>query len=325
MIENFKITNFKKFSSLELRNLSRVNVFVGNNNSGKSTILEAIFFALSEQIIEAFHRSIRKREINGWLINDEFGYLFYQECKQFELAFSYGNSEHKLMVTKDVEQYPASLNPPNNIKNAILISIGQYFYDEQQLSLLYDKNSNNFAMSNYLEKNICPVWYFNTNLPWIYNEFQSIQIAKKDRLIVNFLQQLDSKIISISLSNNEIYVDVGLEKLIPLRYLGDGIVKIVGILVWVLNAEGGVVLLDEIENGIYYKNIPLFIEYLNQLSQELNVQLFITTHSEDFMRRLSNFSELSLYRLSSRFSGGVTQWDRNKTVNYIGDQSVDIR
>ncbi len=43
MFDKLCIKNFKKFDTLELKNLSRVNLFIGDNNVGKTTALEAIF------------------------------------------------------------------------------------------------------------------------------------------------------------------------------------------------------------------------------------------------------------------------------------------
>lgn len=325
MLNSLKIKNFKKFTELDLQNFSRVNVFVGNNNSGKSTILEAINLAVSEQLMETFSRCFRAREINSWQIIDEISYLFNQGHDPFELIFSHNNETHTVQINKSSESSPAKLNTFNT-QNAILVSVGQYIYDRQEpVNLFYDRNNKNIVMNDFLAKNLCPVWLFNTNLPWMHNEFQGVQISKKDSLILTFLQQIDPTIINISLTNNEIYVDVGLERLVPLRYLGDGIVKIVGILVWVINAENGIALIDEIENGIYYKNIAKLIKYLDLISSQLNVQLFITTHSEDFIRKIEGFSDLSLYRLNAKFDGGVMRWDRDKTVSYTQDNSIDVR
>lgn len=46
-IERIKIHNFKKYENLDLKLLPGINILVGNNDSGKSTILEAIDLALS--------------------------------------------------------------------------------------------------------------------------------------------------------------------------------------------------------------------------------------------------------------------------------------
>ena len=43
LLEKFRLQNFKKFSELDLQNLARINLIVGDNNVGKTTLLEAIF------------------------------------------------------------------------------------------------------------------------------------------------------------------------------------------------------------------------------------------------------------------------------------------
>lgn len=41
-IKNLRITNFRGIEHLDIDDFSRVNVFLGQNNSSKTTVLEAI-------------------------------------------------------------------------------------------------------------------------------------------------------------------------------------------------------------------------------------------------------------------------------------------
>src|SRR5438105_5280232 len=43
MIESLKIDNFRGFQDLKLKNLTRVNILVGDNGSGKTALLESLF------------------------------------------------------------------------------------------------------------------------------------------------------------------------------------------------------------------------------------------------------------------------------------------
>jgi hypothetical protein len=45
MIESLEISNFRGFQSLKLKNLSRINILVGDNGSGKTALLESLFLA----------------------------------------------------------------------------------------------------------------------------------------------------------------------------------------------------------------------------------------------------------------------------------------
>ncbi|MDV6378437.1 AAA family ATPase [Sporosarcina sp. GW1-11] len=56
MITSFSVEHFKAISSCELSNLKRINLFGGKNNTGKSTVIEALFFFLDRQNPQSFMR-----------------------------------------------------------------------------------------------------------------------------------------------------------------------------------------------------------------------------------------------------------------------------
>src|SRR5437763_2995480 len=45
MIQSLEISNYRGFKNLRLKNLSRVNIIVGDNGSGKTALLESLFLA----------------------------------------------------------------------------------------------------------------------------------------------------------------------------------------------------------------------------------------------------------------------------------------
>ncbi|HEU0001342.1 MAG TPA: ATP-binding protein, partial [Ktedonobacteraceae bacterium] len=68
---------------------------------------------------------------------------------------------------------------------------------------------------------------------------------------------------------------------LPLRSLGDGMQRMLGIALAIANAKDGILLVDEIENGIHYSVQPELWQLIFQLAHRLNVQVFATTHSWD--------------------------------------------
>ena len=219
MLTNLTIINFKKFKKLKLNNLARINLLLGNNNSGKSTILEAIELSKNTEFDV---RSFQKRNI-------------------------------------------------------------QYIRD----------------------------LYINI-------------VKNKKGLLLEKLRIFDASIIEFELINDGFLVDVGLEKMLPINYLGTGIISIIYLIIYMLNSENGILLIDEIENGIYYKKIDKLIQVIDELSIELNVQLFITTHSEDFVSRLGGFSDFVVYRLNeNKFEGGVLRHSRDEAIDSLSH--ADLR
>ncbi|EAK3983519.1 AAA family ATPase, partial [Campylobacter coli] len=54
MIDNIKIQNYKLIKELEIDKFKNINIFTGENNCGKSSILEAIYLLLSQDYIKNF-------------------------------------------------------------------------------------------------------------------------------------------------------------------------------------------------------------------------------------------------------------------------------
>ncbi len=80
-----------------------------------------------------------------------------------------------------------------------------------------------------------------------------------------------------------LYADVGLGRLVPLGFMGDGIGRLLSMVLAFHSAQDGTILIDEIENGLHHTVMPEVWKNLNWLSQEFNVQVFATTHSYECM------------------------------------------
>jgi AAA15 family ATPase/GTPase len=73
----------------------------------------------------------------------------------------------------------------------------------------------------------------------------------------------------------------GMPEPLPIRSLGDGMQRVLGIALALVNAKDGLLLIDEIENGLHYSTQPDLWRLIFQLAGKLNVQVFATTHSWD--------------------------------------------
>lgn len=73
----------------------------------------------------------------------------------------------------------------------------------------------------------------------------------------------------------------GAPRAVPLPMLGGGAVRLLEIGYPMVDALGGVLLIDEFENGLHRTVLQQVWELLLTLARELNVQVFATTHSWD--------------------------------------------
>ena len=69
------------------------------------------------------------------------------------------------------------------------------------------------------------------------------------------------------------------KKKVPISLVSSGINKFVSLLVMIRTFKEGVVLIDEIENGIYYETFPALWRILHKFAKRNRTQLFLSTHS----------------------------------------------
>ncbi len=71
---------------------------------------------------------------------------------------------------------------------------------------------------------------------------------------------------------------------VPIKTMGDGMNRLFGIGMALACAKNGILLLDEIENGIHWSVLPEVWKFIIKVAKRLNVQVFATTHSNDCLK-----------------------------------------
>jgi hypothetical protein len=91
----------------------------------------------------------------------------------------------------------------------------------------------------------------------------------------------------------------GIDDPFPLKSMGDGMTRLLHIIVALVNAKNGLLLIDEFENGLHWSVQSKVWDIIFQLSEKLNVQVFATTHSRDciagFDDAWNNYPELGAF------------------------------
>src|SRR5262249_35106012 len=121
-------------------------------------------------------------------------------------------------------------------------------------------------------------------------------------------------------SGPSIYLDVGLDALVPLAVAGEGLVRLFSIILELIASRNGALLIDEIDNGLHYTVMPDLWKLLGELVEKHQVQVFGTTHNDDVIRSaLEAFAGseglFGLFRIDKR-------GDRHVMVAY-GDEAME--
>lgn len=128
MLQSLKIEGFRGFQNFEMANLGRINLLVGKNNSGKTSILEAIQFLYAQNNIDIFLETISYRGEFGWSESN-----LPSRTKVFEICHLFPGHEiipsKKIIISGYGKSYLAS----------VTISVESI---PIQLSLFSDKNDD---------------------------------------------------------------------------------------------------------------------------------------------------------------------------------------
>ena len=115
--------------------------------------------------------------------------------------------------------------------------------------------------------------------------FSDVVARGEKRELLDMLAVLRPNVRDIEILSHQgktsLWADVGEQRLLPVEAVGGGVVRLLGLLVNFFNARGGLIVIDEIENGIHYSALRDLWRQIRKLSTELNVQSVITTHSRE--------------------------------------------
>lgn len=121
--------------------------------------------------------------------------------------------------------------------------------------------------------------------------FDRASLADKDELLLEWLKFIepavkDIRYISDSVSEGDFpYLKInGDMGRVPLASMGDGMTRLFHIGLAMANASGGILLIDEFENGLHWEAQEQLWKALFQAAGQFGVQVFATTHSTDCIR-----------------------------------------
>ena len=343
----FKIENFKKFDSLEVNDIGQFNLIVGDNNVGKTCLLEALLFDEdARQLLDNFYIALTKRgmkfqvekltsEINGVSTTK----TIYPKENYFKkyIFKEYSKNVIKLILTyNNEEQLEINLSVPEKIQFEIQEGSDLDIHFKKEGIKIEDFEKEYFLMHlNGNLKRQLSVYSYNENIlnfPLISfndtpleeesrNIYENIKTKIEKQILINTLKIVNSTIVDVELRENfEDLKSVFLisyenkEEFIPLNFLGDGFKRIFYIVLKALSLKEKRILIDEIEIGIHHSKQKEFWKNIIKICIELRIQLFATTHSEECI----NAYCLALEDLNLQEKGKIIllQEEKEKIVSY---------
>ncbi len=298
-LPSLEVQNFRGFQDLRIEKLGRVNLIVGKNNIGKSSLLEAIQLyatkadpAFLQQILAVRYEDRGRQRIEKALSSVK--YLFFgrkditgptdpikispvddpEQQVQISLEFYRSKLDEEGRITFQIlppaeyntaeDPIPTVMRPRlfrTDAKGINVISIEANGLGNREIAQLWDK----ITLTNHEQ-----------------------EVLKALRIVAPGIEAINLVDQSARGERTPIVKAQGMSEPLPIRTLGDGMQRMLGISLALVNAQNGILLIDEIENGLHYSIQEDLWRLVFQIAHRLNVQVFASTHSWDC---ISGFQE----------------------------------
>ncbi|HEX8361562.1 MAG TPA: AAA family ATPase [Longimicrobium sp.] len=348
---SFRVAGFRGLRDLRIPELGRVNLFVGMNNAGKSSLLEAIHLYAGGAIPARLHSLLVTREE----INDENGAPVEPDTldaalgRLFHLAGGartsrmtlgpIGDRQRELVIDRG---WAATFTVGDTVATRFSPALADDLGDDLERALEVHMGE---AHSRVIpDRRLLGRFTFGAGLvllhPAIFvrahglsneavaNYWDRVALTDEEDLVTAALRIIAPGVERISvlgdgdgLTQRRVVVRVrGQDSPVPLRTMGDGMNRLLGIVLALATARDGILLVDEIENGIHYSVQAEMWRMILDAAKLLNVQVFATTHSWDCIRAFAaaasggEAADCMLYRLDTRIKDDI------RAVRYTADE-----
>lgn len=314
-LPSLEIEGYRAIRHLRIAKLGQVNLFVGKNNVGKTSLLEAIRLFASRNaptvMAQLFSEKFEYRSRFSVLRKDE-GELAAEEYEAIAAgaeAFFHGSFSGPASASiriglaglkGDVLEItlPWTGSVRKNRSNQKLL-LDHFVAPESPVFEIHRGNETASIPFDVMLRRI-PIWPVRNRsrvlmIPatgwgsdqlarmWdiVAESGMAIAVERALRRILPDLERihvigesgLPARGIRLALSSAS--------RPVPLSSLGDGINRVFGIALALVQTKGGVLLIDEVENGLHYTVQEEVWRATMSLATELRVQVFATTHSWD--------------------------------------------
>lgn len=312
-IKNVQIDRFRGIRKLKLDKLNHVNLIVGDNNSGKTSILEALLFLRNPATLSNVLRVARQREMaissGNVTVYESFMCLFPRYDQTLEIKLSALRSEERVEFLLHGEQKQILLDETEMRKTQ------RRTFTMEGMNRVPNEAVTNMEASAFVGSIDCSIGDKRYSEPINLNEYSRVSGMEigKDMLDMVYLSPIDhfsGSIINGIIRNDDYKAiclrvvqlfDADIQDLLilkneqtnrPVEYInhrvlgkmpvstyGDGIKKVLLLANAIAQAAGGVLLIDEVETSIHAHYYDDIFRFLLKACMQYDVQVFITTHN----------------------------------------------
>ncbi len=324
MIRRLKLENYRSFESYKLEDLARVNLLVGPNNCGKTSILEAAhFLAVQGDPRALVHSTYRRGEVLPSRSHD--GTEDHRTREPYDLSHQFHGHRFDVGTSFQISSDDELGNVAVTIRQAEDGQAEDLFNIEtgrtQSLVLRIESPSQgNFDLAvnddgsftwnpRALRKAAAnaptatrPVQFLEVDSlepRLMASMWDNVLVDGRETEVLHAMRILESELSSIHfLSGDRVHrfkgspgIVLGFsgqKRRVPLGSYGDGIRRLLGLSLSLTQLQHGLLLADEIDTGLHWKVMEDMWRLVVETACDASIQVFATTHSYDCVRGLDS-------------------------------------
>ncbi len=327
MLNKISIENFRGFRSLQIEDCKNFNLIIGKNNVGKTALLESLFLHIGSKNPEL---PVKINVFRGILkvpftVDSLWSPLFFNFNTNETITISSHDIKHKsrrLEIKLVSAEATKIVKPTDKKRKESETSILTSTSPQDRIELKYYDTHNQYSSSYAIigDEGITFENLKNSDLTGIFvlsggkgggkedsERYGQLDVKGETDDIIEILRKVEPRLKRLSVVPqgpiSSIYGDIGIGQAIPIQLMGEGTSKILTLSLAITAVPNGIVLIDEIENGLHYSVMKDVFEAIIELANKYNVQIFATTHSNECVRsffdafNVLKSKELSVIRL----------------------------
>ena len=374
MIESLQIEGFRAFQNFSLSGLGRINLIVGENNSGKTSVLEAVQLVASRGDLLALSSITGRRGERFWNDSErtsrseiDVGHLFhghdFQPGANLRIVATGGTFAGQLEIkvvpfarnqpTLFEESADVSLDPESRFPLAALslTATGQAVPNREPVTLPISSRGgmplDYVRRSRLVVGETAEIEFVATEglrVEDLVQRFEAVAANPEEELVYKALQCIEPDIERLVTVSNDIRRGSpsgrgafhaklkNVANRIPLGVMGDGMWRMLALVLTLVRARNGILLIDEIDTGLHHSVLRRMWKLINEAGapDKLNVQVFATTHSDDCIKALSSICEdnptahnVSIQRVERNATNSVAI--KENVVISVAEQDIEVR
>lgn len=340
MWRELTIDGFRAFEHFELKGLGQINLLVGVNNGGKTSVLEAIHLLSAVEnpwalwsVLERWSEVIKDSPIGN--LEASVSHLFHghesTQGRSFSITGVNGAAKEQFHLQITAPDCLAMTWHGGTPMGGLLVSMTpQGSVTRSELGALA-RHPKEMRRIRFLRTEALDV-------EGTINLFEEIVLTPEEAVLIEALQTIEptvERLASVSRGRGGggkgslVVKRSGIAQRIPITSMGDGIWRLLGLALALISARNGILLIDEIDTGLHYSVMADMWKLVSRTAARLDVQVFATTHSRDCYESLaaivrdSKEGEVSIQRIERGQRQAVAFNEREILI--AAERGIEVR